>query len=140
MRIGVFVSETWGNPSSVEEVRLRARQVEAAGLPSGWVPYLPWSLDALGAIQAGLERGDYDMVTSARTWMANRNAPGEIVAASRAGHDDWQPARPCTMCNRCLVAAAKHPVMCLDSTRFDGNTPEARRSSMLESGQAMYTL
>ena len=52
MRIGVFVSETWGDPSPIDEIRLRARRVEAAGLPAGWVPYLPWALDALAAVQA----------------------------------------------------------------------------------------
>lgn len=55
MRIGVFVSETWGDPSPIGEIRERARRVEAAGLQSGWVPYLPWSLDALVAVQAAGE-------------------------------------------------------------------------------------
>ena len=55
MRIGVFVSETWGDPSPIGEIRERARLAEAAGLASGWVPYLPWSLDALSAVQAAGE-------------------------------------------------------------------------------------
>jgi F420-dependent oxidoreductase-like protein len=55
MRIGVFISETWGDPSPIDEVRLRARQVEAAGLAAGWVPYLPWALDSLAAVQAAGE-------------------------------------------------------------------------------------
>ena len=55
MRIGVFVSETWGEPSPIDEVRLRARQVEAAGLAAGWLPYLPWALDSLAALQAAGE-------------------------------------------------------------------------------------
>ena len=78
------------------------------------------------------------MVTSARTWMANLDAPKQIVAASEAGKKDWEPASPCSMCNRCLVAAPKHPVMCLDSTRFDGKTPEERRANMLRAGQLLY--
>ena len=94
----------------------------------------------LGAIQAGLDRGDFDMVTGARTWMANLNAPNDIVAASRKGKKDWEPARPCSMCNRCLVAAPKHAVMCLDSTRFEGKTPEERRANMLSAGQKLYQL
>lgn len=52
MRIGVFVSETWGDPSDLAEVRARARQAEEFGFASGWIPYLPWSLDALVALQA----------------------------------------------------------------------------------------
>ena len=52
MRVGVFVSETWGEPSDLEEVRARASQAEQMGFESAWVPYLPWSLDALVALQA----------------------------------------------------------------------------------------
>ena len=55
MRIGVFVSETWGEPSDLFEVRERARRVEALGLDSAWVPYLPWSLDSIVALQAASE-------------------------------------------------------------------------------------
>ncbi|MCH2169197.1 TIGR03564 family F420-dependent LLM class oxidoreductase [Myxococcota bacterium] len=52
MRVGVFVSETWGEPSDLEQVRVRARQAEQMGFDGAWVPYLPWSLDALVALQA----------------------------------------------------------------------------------------
>ena len=52
MRIGVFVSETWGSPSTVAEVQARAAEAEQLGFASAWTPYLPWSVDALAAIQA----------------------------------------------------------------------------------------
>ena len=52
MRIGVFISETWGEASDLEALRARARQAEALDFASAWVPYLPWSLDALVALQA----------------------------------------------------------------------------------------
>ena len=55
MRVGIFVSETWGPGSSIGEVRERARRAEALGFASGWVPYLPWSLDAFASIQAAGE-------------------------------------------------------------------------------------
>lgn len=55
MRIGLFVSETWGPASTIDEVRTRAQRAEALGFASGWVPYLPWSLDAFAAIQAAGE-------------------------------------------------------------------------------------
>lgn len=55
MQIGVFVSETWGDPSDLAEVRTRARQAEEFGFASGWVPYLPWSLDALVALECAGE-------------------------------------------------------------------------------------
>lgn len=52
MRIGVFVSETWGAPSTVAQVAERARRAEADGFASVWVPYLPWAVDALTAAHA----------------------------------------------------------------------------------------
>jgi len=52
MRIGVFISETWRHSSDLDEVRQRARQAEALGFSSAWVPYVMRSLDALLSIQA----------------------------------------------------------------------------------------
>jgi F420-dependent oxidoreductase-like protein len=53
--VGIFVSETWDDASSLDEVRARARAAEELGLASGWAPYLPWSLDALSCVQAAGE-------------------------------------------------------------------------------------
>jgi len=55
VRIGIFASETWDAASPIDEVRERARAAEAIGLASAWVPYLPWSLDALASVQAAGE-------------------------------------------------------------------------------------
>lgn len=55
MRIGMFVSETWGPGSGIDEIRERATVAEALGFSSAWVPYLPWSLDALTSMQAAGE-------------------------------------------------------------------------------------
>src|SRR5262249_42231131 len=55
VRIGIFVSETWDAASPIDEVRERARSAEQIGLASAWVPYLPWSLDALASVQAAGE-------------------------------------------------------------------------------------
>jgi F420-dependent oxidoreductase-like protein len=52
MRVGVFVSETWGAPSTVAQVQARAAEAEQLGFASAWTPNLPWSVDALAAIQA----------------------------------------------------------------------------------------
>ena len=52
MKVGIFVSETWGPGSTIDEIQERARRAEALGYPSAWVPYLPWSTDALAAMQA----------------------------------------------------------------------------------------
>ena len=58
MRVGIFVSETWDAASDVKQVRERARRAEALGFPTGWVPYLPWSCDALASVQAAGEATD----------------------------------------------------------------------------------
>lgn len=55
MQVGIFVSEAWGPASDLGEVRDRARRAEALGYPTGWVPYLPWSVDTLAAMQAAGE-------------------------------------------------------------------------------------
>jgi len=55
VRIGIFISETWDEGSSIDEVRWRAQEAEALEFDSGWVPYLPWSLDALSSVQAAGE-------------------------------------------------------------------------------------
>jgi F420-dependent oxidoreductase-like protein len=52
MRVGIFVAETWDAASPLAEVRERARLAEALGFAHGWVPYLPWSHDALALVQA----------------------------------------------------------------------------------------
>lgn len=72
----------------------------------------------LAPIQAGLQNGSYDMVTSARTWVANPDLPGQLIKASRAGTADLEPERPCTMCNNCLMAAPAHRASCQDETRY----------------------
>jgi F420-dependent oxidoreductase-like protein len=51
MRVGIFVAETWDEASPVAEVRERARLAEALGFAHAWVPYLPWSHDALALVQ-----------------------------------------------------------------------------------------
>jgi len=50
MRIGIFVSDTGGERTGVEELRRRAQWVEEHGFASAWVPHIPWSLDGLTAL------------------------------------------------------------------------------------------
>jgi F420-dependent oxidoreductase-like protein len=50
MRIGVFVSDTGGERTGVEEIQARARWVEEHGFTSAWVPHIPWSIDGLTAL------------------------------------------------------------------------------------------
>lgn len=52
MRVGIFVSETWGPGSTIDEIRDRAARAEALGFAGAWVPYLPWAPDAMASMQA----------------------------------------------------------------------------------------
>lgn len=50
MRIGVFIGEVSGARTTVDGLLAEARAAEARGFACGWVPHLPWSLDALTAL------------------------------------------------------------------------------------------
>jgi F420-dependent oxidoreductase-like protein len=51
MRIGMFIAgSSPGRVSTVDEVIANAQRAESLGLATGWVPHVPWSLDALTAI------------------------------------------------------------------------------------------
>jgi len=50
MRIGVFIGDASGARTTVAELVANARAAEAAGFATGWVPHIPWSLDALTAM------------------------------------------------------------------------------------------
>jgi F420-dependent oxidoreductase-like protein len=50
MRIGVFIGDAGGESTGVAALVANARDAEARGLATGWVPHIPWSLDALTAL------------------------------------------------------------------------------------------
>lgn len=50
MRIGVFVGSATASRTSVPELLANAREAEAHGFTTAWVPHMPWSLDALNAL------------------------------------------------------------------------------------------
>lgn len=50
MRIGMFVAETSPPGSTVDDLLARVEWAEANGIDTGWVPHVPWSLDALTSI------------------------------------------------------------------------------------------
>jgi len=50
MRIGVFIGEASGARTTAAELVANAKAAEAAGFSTGWVPHIPWSLDALTAM------------------------------------------------------------------------------------------
>lgn len=76
MRIGVFISEVSGAQTTVEGLLEGAREAEAMGFHSGWVPHIPWSLDGLtalalaGQVTERIELGTAVMPTYTRHPMA----------------------------------------------------------------------
>jgi 5,10-methylenetetrahydromethanopterin reductase len=50
MRVGIFIGEATGERTSMAQMVANARMAEARGLATGWVPHIPWSLDALTAL------------------------------------------------------------------------------------------
>ena len=50
MRIGLFISETGTHGSTIDDLVGRALWAEENGIDTGWVPHIPWSLDALTAL------------------------------------------------------------------------------------------
>jgi F420-dependent oxidoreductase-like protein len=50
MRVGVFIGEATGERTSIDQLLANAKDAEDRGLSTGWVPHIPWSLDALTAL------------------------------------------------------------------------------------------
>jgi 5,10-methylenetetrahydromethanopterin reductase len=50
VRVGVFIGDTSGERTSIEQLAMNARDAESQGFATGWVPHIPWSLDALTAL------------------------------------------------------------------------------------------
>jgi F420-dependent oxidoreductase-like protein len=50
VRIGVFIGEASGDRTSVADLLAGAREAEQRGFTTGWVPHIPWSLDAMTAV------------------------------------------------------------------------------------------
>jgi F420-dependent oxidoreductase-like protein len=46
----VFIGETTGERTTVDELLANAQDAESRGLSTAWVPHIPWSLDALTAL------------------------------------------------------------------------------------------
>jgi F420-dependent oxidoreductase-like protein len=50
VRIGLFIAETGPGGSTIDDLVARAVWADEHGLHTGWVPHVPWSLDALTAL------------------------------------------------------------------------------------------
>ncbi|HEX4016822.1 MAG TPA: TIGR03564 family F420-dependent LLM class oxidoreductase [Frankiaceae bacterium] len=72
MRLGVFIGDASGLRTDVETLLANAREAEQLGFATGWLPHIPWSLDALtgvalaGQVTTRLELGTAVMPTYPR--------------------------------------------------------------------------
>jgi F420-dependent oxidoreductase-like protein len=88
MKIGIFVSDTGGERTGVQELQQRARWVEEQGFTSAWVPHIPWSLDGLTALTIAasvtdrIELGTAVMPTYPRHPLAMAQQALSVQAAS----------------------------------------------------------
>jgi 2,4-dienoyl-CoA reductase-like NADH-dependent reductase (Old Yellow Enzyme family) len=98
------------------------------------------AFQTLQGIRQAITAGDCDAVTMARPLLANPDLPCEILAAEAAGRDDYQAKEPCSLCNRCLLAAPEFPVGCLDDRRYVArySDPSTRYDAMIHDLFALY--
>lgn len=98
------------------------------------------SFQSREGIEQAIDSGDCDAVTIARPLLANPNLPNEIRAAVAAGDRRYRPERPCTLCNRCLLAVVEHPLGCYDDSRYapDHPDPDDRYDAMIAGVMRLY--
>jgi F420-dependent oxidoreductase-like protein len=86
MRIGIFVAETSPPGSTLAEVVEKARWAEAHGLATGWVPHVPWSLDALTSLAvAGQHTRRIELGTAVvPTWSRHPYAMAQQALSAQA--------------------------------------------------------
>jgi len=98
--------------------RKAAREIRTA-ISDKSVPILcTGAFQSLRGIRDAIAGGDCDAVTMVRPLLANPHLPTKIVEAEKAGAVDYEADEPCSLCNRCLLAAPEFPVGCLDDRRF----------------------
>ena len=65
MRIGIFIGDVSGERTTVATLLASARDADERGFTCGWVPHIPWSLDALTALAlAGQVTGRMELGTA----------------------------------------------------------------------------
>jgi 2,4-dienoyl-CoA reductase (NADPH2) len=120
--------------------RPAAREIRAT--VSGYrIPVLcTGAFQTLAGIREAVSSGDCDAVTMVRPLLANPNLPNEILQAERNGAGDYEAEEPCSLCNRCLLAAPEFPVGCLDDRRLEQSypDPEQRYDAMIRGIFALY--
>lgn len=82
------------------------------------------AFQTLRGIREAIASGDCDAVTMVRPLIANPDLPKAILRAEAQGADDFAAEEPCSLCNRCLLAAPEFPVGCLDDRRYEQRIPD----------------
>jgi 2,4-dienoyl-CoA reductase-like NADH-dependent reductase (Old Yellow Enzyme family) len=122
----------WRNVQGIN--RAAAREIRLA-ISDKTIPVLcTGAFQTLAGIRDAISSGDCDAVTMVRPLLANPDLPAEILAAEAQGAADYEAEEPCSLCNRCLLAAAEFPVGCLDDRRYERCYPEpqARYDAMIK--------
>jgi 2,4-dienoyl-CoA reductase-like NADH-dependent reductase (Old Yellow Enzyme family) len=132
-----------GDDSAARELeginRVAAREIRNA-IADKSIPVLcTGAFQTLGGIRVAITNGDCDAVTMVRPLLANPDLPSKILKAEANGAADYEADEPCTLCNRCLLAAPEFPVGCLDERRFK-HIPKtaARYDEMMRQLFALY--
>jgi 2,4-dienoyl-CoA reductase-like NADH-dependent reductase (Old Yellow Enzyme family) len=121
----------WRNVEGIN--RAAAREIRIA-ISDKTIPVLcTGAFQTLAGIRDALSTGVCDAVTMVRPLLANPDLPAEILAAEERGEANYEAEEPCSLCNRCLLAAPEFPVGCLDDRRFQQRYPEpqARYDAMI---------
>jgi len=100
------------NRAAAREIRIGLTDKRIAVLCTG-------AFQSLAGIRQAIVSGDCDAVTMVRPLLANPELPRQILEAEASGLDDFVAEEPCSLCNRCLLAAPEFPVGCLDDRRYE---------------------
>ena len=113
--------------------RQASRTIRSAFGANGIKVLCTGAFQTLGGIRDAIASGDCDAVTMMRSLLANPSLPAKILAAETEGASDYEAKEPCSLCNRCLLAAPEFPVGCLDERRFEDQYPnyKARYDAMM---------
>jgi 2,4-dienoyl-CoA reductase-like NADH-dependent reductase (Old Yellow Enzyme family) len=110
---------------SMEGLNRRAsHEIRSAVRAKGVKVLCTGAFQTLGGIRDAIVSGDCDAVTMVRPLLANPSLPARILEAEAAGAIDYEAEEPCSLCNRCLLAAPEFPVGCLDERRFAEQYPD----------------
>jgi len=98
------------------------------------------AFQTLGGIRRTILNDDCDAVTMVRPLIANPDLPRCIVEAEKRDLADYEASEPCSLCNRCLLAAPEFPVGCLDERRYEARFPDPlqRYEAMMRELFALY--